>query len=184
MPEGWDITTIAIIFGSALLLGVSFLLFSWYALIAVAVLVGLLGLFSLFVAKTGPGKKIGEKIGVKLMRTRLGGRLMRSQLRAAARKAGVPLKDPTGRPRSDIEIQLDLYDTPETRQIKQQLRGLNPAQRAQMLRMLESQSEAARRGDTDLVQAQAAARGAQMPRVSGRPVQGQPRSRARKKRRR
>jgi hypothetical protein len=83
---------------------------------------------------------------MRLARTRIGKRMISSSLRAQARKAGVKTVDPTGRPLSDVELTLELYDTPETRQIRQQLRGMSPQQRASMLRMLEAQQEALRMG--------------------------------------
>ena len=182
LPEGWNLSTILIIFGSALVIGLSFYFFSWYALIFFIVLLAILALFSLWVSKTAAGRTVGEKIGMRLFRTRLGKRMMRSQMRAQAKKQGIPLKDPTGRVRSEVELQLDLYDTPETRMLKQQLRGMNPQQRAQFIRMLEAQSEAQQRGD--LVQPTAGVRGPQAPRPSGKPVMGAPRSRSRKRKKR
>ena len=46
---------------------------------------------------------------------------------------------------SDVELQLELTDTPETRVIKRQLRTMNPQQRAQALRMLQAQADEAQR---------------------------------------
>jgi hypothetical protein len=182
LPEGWNLSTLGIIFGSALVIGLSFYFFGWYAIVFFAILVGLFALFSLWVAKTAAGRKVGEKLGLRLARTRLGKKLMRSQMRAQAKKQGVALTDPTGRQRSDVELQLDLYDTPETRMLKQQMRSMNPQQRAQFIRMLEAQSEAQQRGD--LTQPQAGVRSPQMPRPSGKPVMGAPRSRSRKRKKR
>ncbi len=160
-------------------------LFSWYAVIGLLVLVALLGIFSLFVAKTAAGKKVGERIGMWLFKRRFGQRLMRSQMHAAARKQGVALRDATGRKRSDVELQLDLYDTPETQMIRQQLRGMNPVQRAQFLRMLEAQSEAQRRGEAPPLPGAGSPAAVRPigPRPSGRPVTGPPRSSRSPKRR-
>ena len=83
---------------------------------------------------------------MRLARTRVGKRMISSSLRAQARKAGLRMIDPAGRPLSDVELTLELYDTPETRQIRQQLKGMSPQQRASMLRMLEAQQEALRMG--------------------------------------
>ena len=183
LPEGWSFKTILVIVGSAL--GLGMLVFFagpwWTGGIALALLVPL-GLFSLWVSKSAAGRRVGEKIGMRLFKTRFGKRMMRSQLRAQARKQRVPLKDPTGRVRSDVELQLDLYDTPETRLLKQQMRGMNPQQRAQFVRMLEAQSDAQQRGE--LVQPEGGVRQPQMPRPSGKPVMAPPRSRSRKRRKR
>ena len=85
-----------------------------------------------------------------------------------------------GVPLSDFELQLELTDSPEARQLKKQLRGMNPQQRAQALRMLENQAaEAQRTGITPPAMSQ----GAMRPRVSGRPMTRPPRaSRKRRKR--
>jgi hypothetical protein len=158
---------------------------SWvWTLIVVLVLVVVVTALLLWVSKTKSGAAVGQKIAGRLYTTRVGKRLARSQLRAEARKRGVPLLDATGRERSEIELQLDLFDTPETRLIKQQLKGMNPVQRAQALRMMEAQAEAARVGGQDPAQlSETVRRGAEPPRPSGRPVAGPPRSRSRKRRR-
>jgi hypothetical protein len=117
--------------------------------VTIAVVVGLLviiALLLLIASKTPFGRRIAEKVSMRLARTRIGKRMISSSLRAQARKAGVKTVDPTGRPLSDVELTLELYDTPETRQIRQQLRGMSPQQRASMLRMLEAQQEALRMG--------------------------------------
>ena len=185
LPDGWSLRTIALIFGVALGIGLLMYFFNWYALIGMGVLVVALGLFSLFVSKTAAGKKVGERIGTWLFKRKFGQRLVRSQMHAAARKQGVPLRDATGRKRSDVELQLDLYETPETQMIKQQLRGMNPVQRAQFLRMLEAQSDAQRRGEAlpPATGGSAAAARPIGPRPSGRPVTGPPRSSRSPKRR-
>ena len=185
LPEGWTAKTVSLIFGGFLVVGLLVYFFNWYALITLIVLVALLGIFSLFVAKTAAGKKVGERIGMWLFKRKFGARLVRSQIHAAARKQGVPLRDATGRKRTDVELQLDLYDTPETQMIKQQLRGMNPVQRAQFLRMLEAQSEAQRRGEGPPAPAAGSPAVARPigPRPSGRPVTGPPRSSRSPKRR-
>jgi hypothetical protein len=169
----------------ALPLSVAFFL-SWVWTLAVTLtLLGILGVFLLWVSKTKSGEKVGNWIALRLYKTRLGKRMARSQLRAEARKKGVPLFDPAGRERSELELQLDLFDTPETRIIKQQLKGMNPIQRAHALRQMEAQAEAARTAGEDSVQvSEGLRRQGLQPKPSGRPLQGPPRSRARKRRRR
>ncbi len=149
------------------------------SIVVVLVVIGLL------VAKTKPGRKVGASIGRRLFRTRLGNRMSRSMIRNQAKRAGVALTDPGGRRLSDVELQLQLVDTPETRQIKQQLKRMNPQQRAQALRLMEAQMLAAQRGDVspDVQAAARATPGFQAPRVSGRPMTRTPRSKSRKGRR-
>jgi hypothetical protein len=163
----------------ALLLGTITGLIIDLAIVVVLILLGL------FVAKTKAGRKLGEVIGRRLFRTRLGNRMSRSMIRNQAKRQGVSLTDPTGRKLSDVELQLQMVDTPETRQIKQQLKRMNPQQRAQALRLMEAQMLAAQRGDVS-PDIQAAARtspGFQPPRASGRPATRAPRSKSRKGRR-
>ena len=62
-----------------------------------------------------------------------------------AKRRGIDTTDAIGRVRSDVELQLELTDTPETRAIKRQLRTMNPQQRAQALRMLQAQADEAQR---------------------------------------
>ena len=69
--------------------------------------------------------------------------MARGQLRAEANRRGIPTVDAIGRELSDVELQLELTDTPETRVIKRQLRTMNPQQRAQALRMLQAQARPA-----------------------------------------
>jgi hypothetical protein len=141
-------------------------------------------LFLLFVSKTKSGEKVGQKIALKLYKTRVGKRMARSQLRAQAKKQGVALFDITGRERSELELQLDLFDTPETRLIRQQLKAMNPVQRAQKLREMEAHAEAARAAGMDSVKVSDQVRPPGIPRPSGKPIQGPPRARSRKRRRR
>ena len=149
------------------------------SIVLVLVIVGL------FLAKTPPGKKVSEVLGRRLFRTRLGNRISRSMIRSQAKRKGVSLVDPTGRKLSDVELQLQLVDTPETRQIKQQLKRMNPQQRAQALRMMEAQMLAAQRGEvsTDPQTTSRMGQGMQPPRVSGRPLTRAPRPKSRKGRR-
>jgi len=131
---------------AALVLGLSFLVGLYWT---VGVLLGFLvlaGLALLLASKTAFGKRIAERISMRLARTRYGKRMIASSLRAQARKAGVRTVDPAGRPLSDVELTLELYDTPETRQIKQQLKTMTPQQRSATLRMLEAQQDALRMG--------------------------------------
>ena len=71
--------------------------------------------------------------------------MARGQLRAEAKRRGIRTTDAIGRELSDVELQLELTDTPETRTIKRQLRTMNPQQRAQALRMLQAQADEAQR---------------------------------------
>ena len=150
--------------------------------IVLAALAVVLLLLVLFVNFTGPGKRLGGWLGRLLVRTRLGRRMAKSQLRQQAKRAGVRTVDAAGRPLSDVELQLELIDTPETRKLKNQLKTLNPQQRAQAIRMLQAQMEEAERtGKPPEVPTGAAQAG--MPRMSGRPVTRPPRAKRSKKRR-
>ena len=60
--------------------------------------------------------------------------MARAQLRAAARRQGIPLVDPLGRELSDVELQLELDDSPQGQMLKRQLKGMNPQRRAEALR--------------------------------------------------
>jgi hypothetical protein len=134
----------AIVFG-LIIIGLGYLLGPFWTLgIVVAILV-VLALLALFVAKTGPGKRAGAAVGKRVLKTRVGRRMARGQLRAEAKRRGIPTIDALGRELSDVELQLEISDTPETRQIKRQLRTMNPQQRAQALRMLQAQADEAQR---------------------------------------
>jgi hypothetical protein len=135
---------IAVVFG-LLIIGFGWWKGPFWTLGVVLGLLVLLGLFSLFVAKTAVGKRTGTAIGKKVLKTRVGQRLARGQLRAEAKRRGIPTVDAIGRELSDVELQLEISDTPETRQIKRQLRTMNPQQRAQALRMLQAQADEAQR---------------------------------------
>src|SRR3954470_10425735 len=158
---------------------------SWFwspfaALFLVIGIVLLLGLLLLFMSKTPPGRRLAEKIGRRVATTRLGRRMAMAQVRAEAKRKGIPTTDAAGRTLSDFELQLEIADTPEARQLKKQLRTMNPQQRAQALRMLENQAaEAQRTGVAPPPMSPQAMR----PRVSGRPITKPPRaSRKRRKR--
>jgi hypothetical protein len=135
---------IAVVFG-LLIVGFGWWKGPFWTLGIVLGLLVVLGLFSLFVAKTSVGKRVGTSIGKKVLKTRIGQRLARGQLRAEAKRRGIPTVDAIGRELSDVELQLEISDTPETRQIKRQLRTMNPQQRAQALRMLQAQADEAQR---------------------------------------
>ena len=108
-------------------------------------LVLIVALLALFVGKTETGKRAGTAVGKRIVKTRIGKRMARGQLRAEANRRGIPTVDAIGRELSDVELQLELTDTPETRVIKRQLRTMNPQQRAQALRMLQAQADEAQR---------------------------------------
>jgi hypothetical protein len=161
-----------VIFGLGRLLGI------WWTLGLVLGLVALLALASLAAAKTDVGRRAAAGVGRRVGRTRAGNRMARAQLRATAKRKGVPLTDPLGRPLTDVELQLELSDTAETRAIKRQLRTMNPQQRAQALRMMQAQAETAQR--TGVPPTPMAP--PRMPGVSGRPMTRPPRTKSRKKR--
>jgi hypothetical protein len=135
---------IAIFFG-LVIIGLGWWLGPFWTLGIVLGIVVLLGLIALFVAKTSAGKRAGTAVGKRVLKTRLGARMARGQLRAEARRRGINTTDAIGRELTDVELQLELTDTPETRVIKRQLRTMNPQQRAQALRMLQAQSDEAQR---------------------------------------
>jgi len=170
LPLGAIVAVAAYLFGP-LLIG-----------IALAALAVVLLLLVLFVNFTGPGKRLGGWLGRLLVRTRVGRKLARSQLRQQAKRQGVRTVDVAGRPLSDVELQLELIDTPETRKLKNQLKTLNPQQRAQAIRMLQAQMEEAERTGKPPEVPTGAAQGG-MPRMSGRPVTRPPRAKRSKKRR-
>lgn len=178
-------TVITIIVVALLLSAPALLLGTITGLIVDLSIVVVLILLGLFVAKTKAGRRVGEVVGRRLFRTRLGNRMSRSMIRNQAKRQGVALTDPAGRRLSDVELQLQLVDTPETRQIKQQLKRMNPQQRAQALRLMEAQMLAAQRGEVspDLQSAARTSPAFQPPRASGRPTTRAPRSKSRKGRR-
>jgi hypothetical protein len=135
---------IAVVFG-LLIIGFGWLEGPFWTLGVVLGLVLILALLSLFVAKTSVGKRAGTAVGKRVLKTRVGQRLARGQLRAEAKRRGIATVDAIGRELSDVELQLEISDTPETRQIKRQLRTMNPQQRAQALRMLQAQADEAQR---------------------------------------
>jgi hypothetical protein len=137
-------------FAVAIVVGLLIIGFGWWkgpfwTLGVVLGLVVILALLSLFVAKTKTGKRAGTAVGKRVLKTRVGQRLARGQLRAEAKRRGISTTDAIGRELSDVELQLEITDTPETRVIKRQLRTMNPQQRAQALRMLQAQSDEAQR---------------------------------------
>jgi hypothetical protein len=135
---------IAIVFG-LIIIGAGYLLGPFWTLGIVLGIVLVLALLALFVAKTGPGKRAGASVGKRVLKTRVGRRMARGQLRSEAKRRGIATTDALGRELSDVELQLEISDTPETRQIKRQLRTMNPQQRAQALRMLQAQADEAQR---------------------------------------
>jgi hypothetical protein len=135
---------VAVLFG-LLIIGFGYWKGPFWTLGIVLGLVVVLALLALFVGKTAVGKRAGMAVGKRVLKTRVGGRLARGQLRAEAKRRGIPTTDAIGRELSDVELQLELTDTPETRTIKRQLRTMNPQQRAQALRMLQAQADEAQR---------------------------------------
>lgn len=135
---------IAVVFG-LLIIGFGYWKGPFWTLGVVLGLVLVLALLSLFVAKTSAGKRAGTAVGKRVLKTRMGQRMARGQLRAEAKRRGIPTVDAIGRELTDVELQLEISDTPETRQIKRQLRTMNPQQRAQALRMLQAQADEAQR---------------------------------------
>jgi membrane glycosyltransferase len=105
------------------------------SLLVIALVLGVIG------TRTAIGRRGAARVGVRLVRTRVGRRMQRASLKAQAEKQGIRTVDGAGRPLSDVEIQLELMDTPEARAIKKQLRTMNPVQRAQALRMMQAQAE-------------------------------------------
>jgi hypothetical protein len=140
----------AITFGFAVGFGLVIIAFGYFfgpfwTLGVVLGIVLVLALLALFVAKTPPGKRAGMAVGKRVLKTRVGQRMARGQLRSEAKRRGIATTDAAGRELSDVELQLEISDTPETRQIKRQLRTMNPQQRAQALRMLQAQADEAQR---------------------------------------
>jgi hypothetical protein len=139
-------TTFAIaVVAGLLIIGLGWWKGPFWTLGIVLGLVLIVALLALFVAKTETGKRAGTAVGKRIVKTRLGKRMARGQLRAEANRRGIPTVDAIGRELSDVELQLELTDTPETRVIKRQLRTMNPQQRAQALRMLQAQADEAQR---------------------------------------
>jgi hypothetical protein len=170
---------IAAVVAGVVVIGLSLWLGPWWTLGIVLGIAALLALVLLLVAKTDVGRRTAEKVGRRVGRTRIGQRMTRAQLRNAAKRKGVSLTDPFGRPLSDVELQLEVIDTPETRAIKRQLRNANPQQRAQLLRMLQAQTDEVQR--TGKVP-EAMPQQQRPPGMSGRPVTRPPRARRKKKR--
>jgi hypothetical protein len=135
---------VAIVFG-LLIIGFGWWKGPFWTLGVVLGLVLIVALLALFVAKTSTGKRAGTAVGKRVLKTRLGQRMARGQLRSEAKRRGIDTTDAVGRELSDVELQLELTDTPETRTIKRQLRNMNPQQRAQALRMLQAQADEAQR---------------------------------------
>jgi hypothetical protein len=140
----------ALTFAIAVFFGLLIIAFGWWkgpfwTLGVVLGLVVIVALLALFVAKTATGKRAGTAVGKRVLKTRVGARLARGQLRNEAKRRGIATTDAIGRELSDVELQLELTDTPETRTIKRQLRTMNPQQRAQALRMLQAQADEAQR---------------------------------------
>jgi hypothetical protein len=171
---------IAAAVAALLIIAVSWFWSPFVALGAVLVIVVVLGLLLLFMSKTPPGRRLAEKLGRRLAGTGMGRRMAMAQVRAEAKRKGIPTTDAAGRQLSDFELQLEITDTPEARQLKKQLKTMNPQQRAQALRMLENQAaEAQRTGVAPTPMNPQALR----PKVSGRPITKPPRaSRKRRKR--
>ena len=135
---------VAVVFG-LLIIGFGWWKGPFWTLGIVLGLVIFVALLALFVAKTKTGKRAGTAVGKRVLKTRLGQRMARGQLRAEAKRRGIDTTDAIGRELTDVELQLELTDTPETRVIKRQLRTMNPQQRAQALRMLQAQADEAQR---------------------------------------
>ena len=174
-------TGLLIIVGIGLLLaGLTFVVPWYYILIGMLVLLVVLGILVLLTAKTSFGKRAAMSVGRRLGRTRLGRRMARAQLRAAARRQGIPLVDPLGRELSDVELQLELDDSPQGQMLKRQLKGMNPQRRAEAIRMLEAQADAVARGEAMPENLQAP----RQPGFSGRPQTRPPRTRRSTKKRR
>ena len=130
---------------AVVLFGVQYLIGPWWTFGIAFGILALVGLILLVTTKTAFGQRAAAAVWRPISRTRIGKRIARRQLMWAAKARGIKLTDPTGRPLTDIEIQLELLDTPEARAIKKQLRNANPQQRAQALRMMQAQAEEAQR---------------------------------------
>ncbi len=118
-----------------------------WTLVGLLVTIVVVVLLTLFVTRTPPGRKVGRALGLRVGRTRVGKRMASASMRTQAERRGIRMVDAAGRPLSDVELQLELADTPEARAIKRQLRGMNPQQRAQALRMMAAQMESAASGN-------------------------------------
>ena len=174
-------TGILIVVGIGLVLALLTFFIPWYyILIGLLVILVILGILLLLTAKTEFGKRGAMAVGRRVGRTRLGRRIARSQLRAAARRQGIPLVDPLGRELSDVELQLELDDSPQGQMLKRQLKGMNPQRRAEAIRMLEAQADAVARGETMPENLQAP----RPPGFTGRPQTRPPRTRRSSKKRR
>jgi hypothetical protein len=169
------LTVIAV---ALLVAAVTWLVGPWWTLGVVLGVTLTILLLALIAAKTGPGRRAAGAIGRRVAPTRLGRRLTRTQLHAEAKRRGIATTDPFGRPLSDLELQLALVDSPETRAVKRQLKGMNPQQRAQALRLMERQADEVRRTGAPAATPPAVPR----QRISGRPPTQPQRSRRRRKR--
>ena len=168
---------ITVVITALVVVGLTYLVGPW---VMAGILLGftlLAAILLLLASKTSWGNRIARNVGRKLVKTRLGKRIATAQLRSAAKRQGIPMTDPLGRPLSDFELQIELVDTPEMQALKKQLRAMNPQQRGQMIRMLERQAEEAER--TGVAPPQMAP----PPGFSGRPTTRPPRSRSKKKKR-
>jgi hypothetical protein len=158
----------------------------WWTFGIFIALVVLLLIALLLMQRTAWGARVGQRIALMILRTRWGPRFQRSQIRSAAKRAGVSLVDATGREKSLVELQLEMDDSPATQQIRRQLAAMNPVQRGQAMRMLEAQQEAYRGVDPeDLPKASSGSQ--QLPRsmqMPTRPVTRPPRPRQSRKKRR
>lgn len=177
MRVNW-IAVALVLVGALLVAGLTWWQGPFVSLAIVLGLLVVLALFLLFVAKTGPGQRLGASLGRRLGKTRAGRRLASAQLRAEAKRKGIATTDPFGRELSDIELHLELVDNEETRAIKRQLKALPPQQRGQALRMMQRQAEEAARTGVTPQAVEMPAR----PGVSGRPITRPPRTSKRKKR--
>ncbi len=167
----------------AVYFGLNALLGLWWTMGLFIGLLVFLGLAVLLMQKTAWGARVGQRIALLIMRTRWGPRFQRSQIRAQAKRSGVPLVDATGREKSLVELQLEMDDSPATVALRRQLAAMNPVQRGQAMRMLEAQQEAYRGVDPDDIPkvSQAPPRQMQMP---NRPVNRPPRPRQSRKKKR
>lgn len=141
--RGFNFLAAGIAIAVAAVFGLLSLVIGWVWTVGILVgIVVVLGLFLLAANRTAWGKRLAQAIGIRLYRTRLGKRLASSQLRSQAERSGVATTDRMGRKLSDIELQIEMADTPETQLLKKQLKAMNPQQRAQALRMLQAQMDA------------------------------------------
>lgn len=181
MGGGISKVGLLIIVGIGLLFaGLTFIVPVLYLAIGIVAILVILGILVLLSAKTAFGRRGAMWVGTRVGRTRLGRRMARAQLRAAARRQGIPLVDPLGRELSDVELQLELDDSPQGQALKRQLKAMNPQRRAEAMRMLAAQAEAVARGE-------ALPENLQQPRqpgFSGRPQTRPPRTKGNKNRKR